>query len=248
VAGELERATTSGCGRPADRPITSVVSRCARGGSGLLRRAGDDVGLQVEEHQQVAQVGGEEGHLVGAGDQDALGAVIASMAASTWERDSLRAVSSTFTWSAAIAVSNSLWSRRRAVWRCRRACWLRSLSRRGSPARRRRGGGTPPRLGLQLGEALEAERLREPHDGRRRGVRATGELLGGLERHLVQVVDDVLRDVLLDRENSSTAPGCRRRGSGVRRRRGARRWGQLPCAFMGRALVRRRGRAFPPNP
>src|SRR5919206_255932 len=50
---------------------------------------------------------------------------------------------------------------------------------------------------LQLGEALEAERLREAHDGRARRVRAPGELLGGLERDLVEVVDDVLRDVLL---------------------------------------------------
>ena len=50
---------------------------------------------------------------------------------------------------------------------------------------------------LQLGEALEAERLREAHDRRARGVRAPRELLGGLEGGLVEVVDDVLRDVLL---------------------------------------------------
>ena len=35
---------------------------------------------------------------------------IASMAASTWERETLRAVSSTLTWSAAMADSNGLWS------------------------------------------------------------------------------------------------------------------------------------------
>ena len=50
---------------------------------------------------------------------------------------------------------------------------------------------------LELREALEAERLREAHDGRARGVRAARELLGGLEGDLVEVVDDVLRDVLL---------------------------------------------------
>ena len=53
------------------------------------------------------------------------------------------------------------------------------------------------RGGLQLGEALEAERLREPHDGRGRGVGAPRELLRGVEGHLVEMVDDVLRDVLL---------------------------------------------------
>src|SRR5207247_5434851 len=50
---------------------------------------------------------------------------------------------------------------------------------------------------LQLGEALEAEGLREADDGGARRVRAPGELLGGLEGDLVEVVDDVLRDVLL---------------------------------------------------
>jgi hypothetical protein len=51
--------------------------------------------------------------------------------------------------------------------------------------------------GLKLGEALEAERLREAHDGRAGGVRAARELLGGVERRLLEVVDDVLADVLL---------------------------------------------------
>jgi hypothetical protein len=54
-----------------------------------------------------------------------------------------------------------------------------------------------PRGALQLGEAFEAERLRETHDGRARGVRTPRELLGGLKGGLVEVVDDVLRDVLL---------------------------------------------------
>ena len=50
---------------------------------------------------------------------------------------------------------------------------------------------------LQLREALEAERLREAHDRRGRRVRAARELLGRVEGDLVEVVDDVLRDVLL---------------------------------------------------
>jgi hypothetical protein len=50
---------------------------------------------------------------------------------------------------------------------------------------------------LQVGEAVEAEGLAEPHDRRARGVRAARQLLGRLERHLVEMVDDVLRHVLL---------------------------------------------------
>ena len=40
---------------------------------GLLGRAGHDLRAQVEQHQQVAQVAGEERHLVGAGDQHLAG-------------------------------------------------------------------------------------------------------------------------------------------------------------------------------
>src|SRR5438105_622900 len=50
---------------------------------------------------------------------------------------------------------------------------------------------------LQLGKALEAERLGEANHGRARRVRPPRQLLGGLERGLVEVVHDVLRDVLL---------------------------------------------------
>src|SRR5581483_5039498 len=50
---------------------------------------------------------------------------------------------------------------------------------------------------LELGEALEAERLREAHDRAGGGAGPARELLGGPECGLVQVVDDVLGDVLL---------------------------------------------------
>ena len=50
---------------------------------------------------------------------------------------------------------------------------------------------------LQLREAVEAERLREAHDGRAGGVRAPGQLLGRLEGGLLEVVDDVAGHVLL---------------------------------------------------
>src|SRR4029077_20510925 len=63
------------------------------------------------------------------------------------------------------------------------------------------GGGAPAGLLArptpELREALEAERLREAHDRRRRGVRSPRQLLGGLEGDLVEMVDDVLGHVLL---------------------------------------------------
>jgi hypothetical protein len=79
-------------------------------GQRLLGGRGDDLGAQVQEHEQVAQVGGEERHLVRAAMRTFSAPATASIAASTSEREVLRAVSSTLRWSAAIAVSNSLWS------------------------------------------------------------------------------------------------------------------------------------------
>ena len=51
--------------------------------------------------------------------------------------------------------------------------------------------------GLKFGEAFEAERLAEAHDGRRRSLDLRRELLGRLEGRLLEVVDDVERDVAL---------------------------------------------------
>ena len=158
----------------------------------LLRRAGHGVRAQVEQHQQVAQIGPEEGHLVGPRDQDLLRG-----------RDRL--------------------DRRRDVGARRLARRLlhvevvgrdRGLElalvegeqrlddrRRPRPARGRRAlvasAVLLARGALQLREALEAERLGEAHDRRARGVRAARELLGGLEGDLVEMVDDVLRHILL---------------------------------------------------
>jgi hypothetical protein len=63
---------TSGCGRPADSPMTSVASsmRASRPSASCDGEAGD-LGAQVEQHEQVAQVRGEERHLVGADDEHA---------------------------------------------------------------------------------------------------------------------------------------------------------------------------------
>ena len=81
---------------------------------------------------------------------------------------------------------------------------------------------------LELGEALEAERLREAHDRRARGVRAARELLGRLEGDLVEVVDDVLRDVLL-RARELVEPRLDVRGEGL-----------VAAGLMGRGRGRRR--------
>ena len=50
---------------------------------------------------------------------------------------------------------------------------------------------------LELGIALEPERLGEADDGRGRGARAARELLRGEEGRLVEMVDDVAGDVFL---------------------------------------------------
>ena len=67
--------TTSGCGRPAERPITSVsLVDAPEPAERLLGGARDDVHPQVEQHQQVAQVAGEERHLIGPRDEQLLSA------------------------------------------------------------------------------------------------------------------------------------------------------------------------------
>jgi hypothetical protein len=50
---------------------------------------------------------------------------------------------------------------------------------------------------LKLGITVEAERLGEPDDRGGRRVCPAGELLGGLEGGLVEMIDDVAGDVLL---------------------------------------------------
>ena len=207
-----ERVRPSGRERDHERLAVDPPEPAER----LLRRARDELGAQVEQHQQVAQVAGEERHLVGPRDHDPLGRRRSRRSpARSVARLALRALSSTFAWSAAIAVSNS----------------VRSIENSGEEAS---GGAAWARLyssraaALQLGEALEAERLREAHDGRARGVRAARELLRGLERGLVEVIDDVLRDVLLRaralvearldvaRERLRLARRCRRRAGDLR--------------------------------
>jgi hypothetical protein len=84
--------------------------------------------------------------------------------------------------------------------RCETVGALCPLGRRRRCSRQTGGDATAvllARLALELGEALEAERLGEAHDGRARGVGAARQLLRRLKGGLVEVVDDVLRHVLL---------------------------------------------------
>ena len=92
-------------------------------------------------------------------------------------------MSSTFVWSAASEDSNSEWSKSNS--------WPAPFCSLGAVAV------LLDRRLLKLRIALEPERLREADDGRGRGAGAAGELLGGLEGGLVEVVDDVAGDVLL---------------------------------------------------
>ena len=189
VAAELHRADDErvrAAGGEADHERALVDPAEPR--ERLLRGRGRDLGTHVEQHQQVAQVGGEEGHLVGAGDQDPLGVAIASIAASTSERETLRAVSSTFTWSAATAGSNGFRSSEN------------SGAARSAPSR----GGGDGRAGTPRARppgARGSPRSRAPGAKRttveRRCVRAARELLGRVEGDLVEMIDDVLGDVLL---------------------------------------------------
>ena len=84
--GDRQRVTPCGGGRSSSRAPRAGAAgrrrgrsracprRSGRGGTErLLRRRGGDLGAHVEQHQQVAQVGGEERHLVGAGDQQLVG-------------------------------------------------------------------------------------------------------------------------------------------------------------------------------
>src|SRR3954452_870155 len=193
VAGELHRAhdqRVRAAGRQADHERLGVDAPEAA--ERLLRRAGDELGLEVEQHQQVAQVAGEERHLVGAGDEHAprladrvdrgFDVAPADAACGLLHVD---------------VVGGDRGLELALVEREQRRRVRRAVSVPRLLAGRHAAAELLARGGLKLGEALEAERLREAHDGGARGVRAPRELLGRLEGDLVEVVDDVLRDVLL---------------------------------------------------
>ena len=109
--------------------------------------------------------------------------------ASICSRVRLRAVSSMFAWSAPSEASNSEWSKSKSAAAAAAVAVRRSLGHLAAVLLDRRL--------LQLGIAVESERLGEAHDRRRRGVGAAGELLGRLEGRLVEMIDDVAGDVLL---------------------------------------------------
>src|SRR4051812_19850423 len=192
VARELHRPDDERM-RPPGRQADDqrVLVDAPQAAQGLLRRAGDDLGAQVQQHQQVTQVGGEEGHLIRAADQDAVGG---------GDRVDRRLhVGARHPAGRLLHVLVVGGDGRLELVLVQREQRLG----RGPGAGRADGPGGHlaavllARGVLQLGEALEAQRLREADDRRARGVGAPRQLLGRLEGDLVEVVDDVLRHILL---------------------------------------------------
>ena len=161
-----------------------VLVDAAEAGDRVLARARDHLGADVEQRQQVAQVAGEEGHLVDPDDHHPVGA--------GERRDAGLDL-------LAGEVADGLLD-------VRVVGGQRGLELGVVEVEQRAGAAAAVALAmavlldrrlLKLGIALEAERLGEADDRRGGGVGAAGELLGGLEGGLVEVVDDVAGDVLL---------------------------------------------------
>ena len=157
----------------------------------LLACRRDDLGAQVEQGKEVPEVAGEERHLVDPDHHDPIDA--RDQAGDLLDRRRARPCG-----------RSRRGSRGRSRARSRTRCLPKREERRLRLARRavRRGGVRAAlvlvaRGILKLGKAFEAKRLREAHDGRARRVGSPRQLLGGLERGLLEMVDDVARDVLL---------------------------------------------------
>ena len=188
VARELHRANherVRAPGREADHHglVVDAAELCEV----LLARRGNDLGAQVEQHQQVTQVAREEGHLVGAAEHDAIrvgdqvdggGDLVAVHLAGGLGEVGVVGGDG--------RLELGLVDRKQ-----RRAGQL------GGGAVLTRAPVLVTRGGLQLREALEAERLREAHDGGARGVRPPRQLLRRVKGRFLEMVDDVLPDVLL---------------------------------------------------
>ena len=198
----------------------------------LLRRAGDDLGAQVEQHQQVAQVGGEERHLVGAGDQDALRAGDrVDRGLDLGARRLARGLLDVDVVGGDRGLELALVQREQR----RRAGRRRAVAGLRPAATRRR---YSSRAGLwSSGKPSKPSACEKRTTVERRGVRAARELLGGLEGDLVQVVDDVLRDVLLG-ARELVEPRLDVGGKGLVSAAAVGRGGggQLPCASWAEPL------------
>ena len=191
--------TTSGCGRPALRPDRRACARRSRPSAAerLLRRAT----RRSRRAGRAASAGG-----AGSEAKKAIWSVpmtsrrsastIASIADSTSRaRDLARRLLDVDVVGGERRLELVLVEREQR--RGRRA----AAGRRRPP---RRGGGTPRApSACSSGKPSKPSACEKRTTVERRGVRAARELLGGLEGDLVEVVDDVLRDVLLRAENSS---------------------------------------------
>jgi len=188
--------------------MARTTSGSAEPGEALLAGAGHDLAAEVEQHQQVTQVAGEEGHLVGAAQKGVLGA-----------RDPLHGGGHLVT----VELARGL--RHVHVVGRERRLELGLVDREERLGLERiAGGGTAvtgaaillARRGLKLGESLEAEGLGKAHDRAARGVGAPRQLLRRVEGGLVEVVHDVLADILLRaRELLEALADLRREGQGL---------------------------------
>jgi hypothetical protein len=183
---------TSGCGRPADRPEHQRALVDARQPpQRVLRRRRGDLGAQVEQHEQVAHVRGEERHLVGADDEHAVGG-----GDRLHGGVDLRARRLAGRLLDVGVVGGQRGLERALVQREQRRGLLADLVAAAVLLARR---------GLQLGIALEAERLREAHDRRARGVRARASSSAVWKATSSRWSTMYCATSFCDRENSSNA-------------------------------------------
>src|SRR6266516_2192425 len=184
VPGQLHRPDHQRVGATGgERDHQRVLVDPAEPRDRVLARAGDHLGADVEQGQEVTQVAGEEGHLVDANDHHPV-----RRAQGGHARLDLLAGEVA---SRVLDVSVVGGQRRLELG----VVEVEQLA--GAVLLRRSVAVLLDRRLLKLGITLEPERLREADHGRGRGVGAAGQLLGGLEGGLVEVIDDVAGNILL---------------------------------------------------
>ncbi len=152
----------------------------------LLRMAGHDVGRDAEQHQQMAEVGAEVRDLIGGDDDHPVG--LAEVGDGGVEHAARQAAGGLLDGEVVGGDRGLAGALVETEQRVRLSPGATSLDPTAVLVACRV---------LKVGKAVESERLTEPDDRRARRVGAARELLGGLEGDLVEVVDDVLRNVLL---------------------------------------------------
>ena len=183
----------------------------------VLPGARHDLGADVEQREQVAQVAGEERHLLYPDDHHALRG---------GERADARLDLLAGQAACGLLDVRVVARERRLELRVVEVEELCGAVSVGSAA-----AVLLDRRLLELGVALEPKRLREADDGRGRGVGAARQLLSRLEGGLLEMVDDVAGDVLLRARELVEALGDE-----LRERLGARGARPPPVSRLGCGL------------